>query len=358
MSDDTAAEQPPDQPAGVAGVGATKGSGDPQLRRAGLAGLLVVVLVALVAMAGFALRGSSDDADQDAVDLQSVSTATIVFQPLDADDDADESDEDLIETEGPATSILVLPESTLPRDPNDSSSLEATDPEIPSTSVASNRPSVQVRPSRPSRPTTTTVPPPPPPPPLPPLPFSPFVGQVPTELCSIASLEGDLELRFDADPRCAGPWAVVDLTSVRDVSCPPEMLDAEQVCHAVQIMRWTTTGWQNRGVRDARCYDSVIQSGVSRPRNAEMFGNNESCMVRISYRDEPASGDLRQGDRGLRVAELQIRLREAGVLTDGVDGRYGRNTRAAVFDLQYLLDLEPTGVANEALFLALALPLR
>ncbi len=357
MSDDTAAEQPPDQPAGVAGVGATKGSGDPQLRRAGLAGLLVVVLVALVAMAGFALRGSSDDADQDAVDLQSVSTATIVFQPLDADDDADESDEDLIEKEGPATSILVLPESTLPRDPNDSSSLEVIDPAAPSNTVAPNPSSNPVRP-RPPRPTPTTVPPPPPPPPLPPLPFSPFVGQAPAELCSIASLEGDLELRFDADPRCAGPWAVVALDSVSDASCPAELLDAEQGCQAVQIMRWTTTGWQNRGVRDARCYDSVILSGVSRIRNAELLGNDEACMARISYRDEPISGDLRLGDRGLRVAELQIRLREAGVLTDRVDGRYGRNTRAAVIDLQYLLDLEPTGVANEALFLALALPLR
>jgi peptidoglycan hydrolase-like protein with peptidoglycan-binding domain len=58
----------------------------------------------------------------------------------------------------------------------------------------------------------------------------------------------------------------------------------------------------------------------------------------------PAPPDLKPGSMGATVVELQRRLEEAGFFPGRHDGVYGRRTRAAVYALQKLYDLERTGV--------------
>jgi peptidoglycan hydrolase-like protein with peptidoglycan-binding domain len=44
------------------------------------------------------------------------------------------------------------------------------------------------------------------------------------------------------------------------------------------------------------------------------------------------------------------------LLNDSADGYFGANTRNAVFDVQHLAGLQPTGVVEESTALALGLP--
>ncbi|CAN5174695.1 L,D-transpeptidase family protein [soil metagenome] len=58
----------------------------------------------------------------------------------------------------------------------------------------------------------------------------------------------------------------------------------------------------------------------------------------------PLPPDLKPGSTGATVLELQQRLEEAGFFPGRRDGVFGRQTRAAVYAMQKLYDLERTGV--------------
>jgi hypothetical protein len=57
----------------------------------------------------------------------------------------------------------------------------------------------------------------------------------------------------------------------------------------------------------------------------------------------PPPSDLRPGSSGATVLELQWRLEAAGFFPGRKDGVFGRQTRAAVYALQKLYDMERTG---------------
>jgi peptidoglycan hydrolase-like protein with peptidoglycan-binding domain len=61
-----------------------------------------------------------------------------------------------------------------------------------------------------------------------------------------------------------------------------------------------------------------------------------------------------QGDSGEAVVALQERLAELGFAPGPADGSYGRQTVAAVGAFQVLVDLEPTGAADDRTIAALA----
>jgi peptidoglycan L-alanyl-D-glutamate endopeptidase CwlK len=65
--------------------------------------------------------------------------------------------------------------------------------------------------------------------------------------------------------------------------------------------------------------------------------------------------NLRKGDGGSLVRQLQRKLTEAGYDTHGVDGKFGSNTEKALRDYQSAEGLEVTGVADEALLTRLAI---
>lgn len=365
------------------GIGATPpGSGPPPVVRAAIAGGLVLGLVVVVALAGFILRGGPDP-EEDALDLQSVSTATILATTTVAEIEIIEEPID------PSTTVATADGTE--------GSETIVDPasDATSTTIAA--------PPRPAPATTTTVPPPPPPPPetLPPLPHGPYPTAVPVDRCTAASIADSLgipagdggeavpgttvpettvpgttsvpestvpgstvpestvpgsgEVVTGSEPRCVGPWAVL---AVDDAACAADRRAADGRCTEVRIVRWAGERWIDRGLVDSACFDSVTQSGMSQVVNREVFGDNGDCNVRFSYRPEPSTGPLSIGDYGLRVAQLQIRLTEAGVFTDTIDGFFGRNTRAGVIDFQLFVDIDPDGVAGDATLVALGLPVR
>ncbi len=63
--------------------------------------------------------------------------------------------------------------------------------------------------------------------------------------------------------------------------------------------------------------------------------------------DDPslASGSIRPGQQGTRVAALQVALVNLGYVLP-VDGRYGPLTEAAVVDFQVRNGIDPIGVAG------------
>jgi peptidoglycan hydrolase-like protein with peptidoglycan-binding domain len=63
--------------------------------------------------------------------------------------------------------------------------------------------------------------------------------------------------------------------------------------------------------------------------------------------DDPslATGSIRPGQQGTRVAALQVALVNVGYVIP-VDGRYGPLTEAAVVDFQLLNGIDPIGIAG------------
>lgn len=57
-------------------------------------------------------------------------------------------------------------------------------------------------------------------------------------------------------------------------------------------------------------------------------------------------GVLANGSKGSEVRDLQTRLRDLGIFSDEIDGRYGGSTVNAVRDAQQLMGVEETGVAT------------
>lgn len=67
--------------------------------------------------------------------------------------------------------------------------------------------------------------------------------------------------------------------------------------------------------------------------------------------ETPKGGhELRQGDRGMRVAHLQNLLTLHGFAPGAMDGIYGSGTAEKVRDFQRFCGMEPTGTVNEAVW--------
>ena len=78
------------------------------------------------------------------------------------------------------------------------------------------------------------------------------------------------------------------------------------------------------------------------------------CMLVIGLVSLPtALADLRRGDRGTEVEDLQRMLYEAGWLFELPDGVFGRNTEKAVKDYERYAGFTADGVADEATVKAL-----
>ncbi|HWR39094.1 MAG TPA: NlpC/P60 family protein [Patescibacteria group bacterium] len=66
-----------------------------------------------------------------------------------------------------------------------------------------------------------------------------------------------------------------------------------------------------------------------------------------------ASVRYAEGDEGLAVATMQLKLKQLGYYHDGITGKYDRQTAAAVKEFQRSLQLTPDGVVNETVYQAI-----
>lgn len=174
----------------------------------------------------------------------------------------------------------------------------------------------------------------------------PFPTAVPAGKCTPQAIRADFGTAPEAWLECAGAWAVT-----RIQNCPP---DAE--CEGVDIFRWTNDGWRHRGMTYSLCVLMVDETGMPRSVNDQLLGGNTDCVEPITYTNESSSGSLQVGSKGDRTRRLQRRLIERKLLNDSADGYFGANTRNAVFDVQHLAGLQPTGVVEESTARALGLP--
>ena len=174
----------------------------------------------------------------------------------------------------------------------------------------------------------------------------PFPTQVPAGKCTPQAIRADFGTAPEAWLECAGAWAVT-----RIQSCPPDV-----ECEGVDVFRWTNDGWRHRGMTYSLCVLMVDETGMPRSVNDRLLGGNTDCVEPITYTNESSSGPLQVGSRGDRTRRLQRRLVEWTLLNDSVDGYFGANTRNAVFDVQHLAGLQPTGVVDEPTARALGLP--
>lgn len=174
----------------------------------------------------------------------------------------------------------------------------------------------------------------------------PFPTAVPTGKCTPQAIRTDFGTAPEAGLECAGAWAVT-----RIQSCPPDV-----ECEGVDIFRWTNEGWRHRGMTYSLCVLMVDETGMPRFINDQLLGGNTDCVEPISYTNESSSGSLQVGSKGDRTRRLQRRLIEWKLLNDSADGYFGANTRNAVFDVQHLAGLQPTGVVEESTARALGLP--
>lgn len=172
-----------------------------------------------------------------------------------------------------------------------------------------------------------------------------FPSTVPSERCTAQAIGSDHGITPESSVACAGPWAI---TRVR--ACPPET-----ECEGLDVFRWTGTTWQHRGFLYSLCAASMDDSGLPRWAFDRLLGFDLGCDVPVDYRPERPTGPLQLGDFGPRTREIQNRLVELGLLEDRVDGYFGRNTRNAVIDLQFLLRVPPDGIVDATLIARLGL---
>ena len=81
----------------------------------------------------------------------------------------------------------------------------------------------------------------------------------------------------------------------------------------------------------------------------KMFLRAAALIVGMMLLSAAASAELRKGDRGEAVAELQRMLIELGFLDDTADGSFGSNTESAVRLFQAYCGLKETGKADDTL---------
>lgn len=177
-----------------------------------------------------------------------------------------------------------------------------------------------------------------------------YPGSVPAGKCSAKLVSAQTGMNLVSPVlRCRGPWFIDE---------GPAQPASSKSKKTVTVYRWTGTTWQNRGQVPFECTNDAVPAGMS-TRYANLFGATlkgaaNGCNPGPSSVPEPATGPLSPGATGERVRALQNVLIAANLLRGTADGMYGSGTRAAIYDYQFLNNLSPTGIADEALLATFA----
>jgi hypothetical protein len=176
----------------------------------------------------------------------------------------------------------------------------------------------------------------------------------PAPVCSAEAIAAETGVALLAEPVCADGWAFGTT-----VECPPPETTSTTVsdarlarglrgpaifgiedCAALDVFHVEPEGWQYDGSFDVTCTENLALLGMTAVTASEVAP--EPCDD-----DDPslATGSIRPGQQGTRVAALQVALVNVGYVIP-VDGRYGPLTEAAVVDFQLLNGIDPIGIAG------------
>ena len=169
---------------------------------------------------------------------------------------------------------------------------------------------------------------------------------VPDSVCTKERIEADTGLVLSWDAYCIGAWSL----NMQDGMGGSDEVENE----GADVFRWTGFEWQYRGYQYAMCDIGLIYAGMP-PVIGREFTFSDTCISPPTLTPEPSTGPLSWGHQGERVRALQRALIDRNLLFDEADGQYGPNTETAVRDLEFLLDLEPDGVADSVVFAELGL---
>ena len=147
---------------------------------------------------------------------------------------------------------------------------------------------------------------------------------------------------------------------------PPEAAPQKPTVTITRVLRWGSTGPEVRqlqerlvelefdpgepdgifgpdteaAVEDFQECEGLLVDGIAGPQTFNALG------LALDLEQKPAAGILRYGSRGPRVVKLQKRLEELGFDPGPIDGIFGQDTEAAVYDFQQARDLEADGIVG------------
>jgi hypothetical protein len=175
-----------------------------------------------------------------------------------------------------------------------------------------------------------------------------FPTDVPRGECSVRSISNLANVSPVEPPQCLGPWAVT-----RIGTCIGYL-----ACNSWEVFRWTEQGWQARGAISTICPNQGDLSGMPTSVSDSLLPNRQDCIGEIDFNPEQYLPHLEIGAQGELVKRVQQELIDLGLLLDGADGNFGRNTRNALLDFQHLLGLRPTGSvgSSESILLGISVP--
>jgi hypothetical protein len=175
----------------------------------------------------------------------------------------------------------------------------------------------------------------------------------PAPVCSAEEIDAATGVALLDQPVCADGWAFGTT-----VECPPPTTSTSTststsvfpsglrtvaprltFCQVLEVFHVEPEGWQYDGPVDPTCTENLARLGMTAVTAAEVAP--EPCD------DDPslATGSIRPGQQGTRVAGLQIALVNVGYVLP-VDGRFGPLTEAAVVDFQVRNGIDPIGIAG------------
>jgi Putative peptidoglycan binding domain len=179
----------------------------------------------------------------------------------------------------------------------------------------------------------------------------------PAPVCSAETIAAETGVVLLGEPLCADGWAFGTT-----VECPPPETTTSTTttgddtrltrgirspavfgiedCAAVDVFHVEPEGWNYDGSFDTTCTENLARLGMTAVTAREVAP--VAC-----DEDDPslASGSIRPGQQGTRVAALQVALVNLGYVLP-VDGRYGPLTEAAVVDFQLRNGIDPIGIAG------------
>jgi hypothetical protein len=152
----------------------------------------------------------------------------------------------------------------------------------------------------------------------------------PAPVCSADSIRVSTDVALLEEPACHDGWAFG-----RTEECPSDL-----GCDELDVFHVEPSGWIHHGMVDIGCTESLTRIGMTVVTAREIAPT--AC-----DEDDPSldTGTIRPGDRGARVAALQIALANLGYDLP-VDGRYGPLTQAAVVDFQVRNELIVDGITG------------
>jgi peptidoglycan hydrolase-like protein with peptidoglycan-binding domain/GH25 family lysozyme M1 (1,4-beta-N-acetylmuramidase) len=109
-----------------------------------------------------------------------------------------------------------------------------------------------------------------------------------------------------------------------------------------------------KGVKTTSILDASTESAVKAFQKKEKLSDNgvvdgatlSALDKAVADKNIPHEPTVRSGSSGAAVKKLQTLLTRAGYNTEGIDGKFGPHTQAAVMDYQYTHKLTPTGVVD------------